>query len=270
MVYQNVDKKLTYKTRSIVRVPHYMGVDVGLKNDGTSICIGHWAEEVVQGVRSTYIEVDEARVRYSEDEGEDYRLGFTPDDVASWLEEFTKKYYIARGLMDQYYQRAVLPILERKGLKQFEYRHFTEGLNSQVYQTLLTTMISKEIRFPGNDGKTAPTNAAIPDTELVAELLSLQAEQKSKLVVDVHAPQRKGMHDDLSDALARMVTLATENRGKGAPATLVGAQAVASVRSMKLTRHSELMKAVVGRPSARFGQMMSRRGMSNIMGGFGR
>jgi hypothetical protein len=48
----------------------------------------------------------------------------------------------------------------------------------------------------------------------IAELLELQAEFISKYVIKVEAPKIEGKHDDLSDALIRMVWTATNNRSK--------------------------------------------------------
>ena len=48
----------------------------------------------------------------------------------------------------------------------------------------------------------------------LTELLELQAEYVSKYIVKVEAPNLEGKHDDLSDALVRMVWCATVNCSK--------------------------------------------------------
>ena len=46
------------------------------------------------------------------------------------------------------------------------------------------------------------------------ELLELQAKVQSKHIITVEAPQVQGKHDDMSDALTRMVWLASKQIGK--------------------------------------------------------
>jgi hypothetical protein len=58
----------------------------------------------------------------------------------------------------------------------------------------------------------------IPDGEEhsahIAELLELQAEVVSKYIIKVEAPNVTGKHDDMSDAMIRMVWCATANATK--------------------------------------------------------
>jgi hypothetical protein len=56
------------------------------------------------------------------------------------------------------------------------------------------------------DGKQAPNH--LPYIE---EILELQAEYKSKYIINVAAPNSAGKHDDMSDALARAVWLASQS-----------------------------------------------------------
>jgi len=207
---QNVVPGLTYKTRGRDRVPHFLGVDVGLKGDGTAISVGHWVTELVGGAPEDFIELDACDIRYSENEDVGY---FTPEDVSEWIASYTKKFFIIKGLLDQYYGMSIVPLLHKAGHKQFEFKSFTEGLNSKVYQTLLSHLISGNLRMP--EGKGVITGDRVDnDSELVKEMLTLQSEQKSKYIVKVFAPERKGCHDDLSDSFSRMVFLATEFKYK--------------------------------------------------------
>ncbi len=48
----------------------------------------------------------------------------------------------------------------------------------------------------------------------IKELLELQQKVHGKHLITVEAPQTKGKHDDMSDALIRMVWLAANNVGK--------------------------------------------------------
>ena len=112
IVRQNIIANLKYKERSSLRVPHFMGIDVGLKNDGTAVTIGHWVEDVVNGLKVDRLEVDQSIVRSAESEGKDY---FVPDEMADWMATFCDKFYVQKALMDQYYGMTLVPYLHKKG-----------------------------------------------------------------------------------------------------------------------------------------------------------
>jgi intein/homing endonuclease len=82
IVRKNVIPGLKIKDRSMVRVPHFMGVDLGLKNDGTAITIGHWTQEIIDSVKVDRLEVDYYAVRYAKLEGKDY---FEPEEMVEWI-----------------------------------------------------------------------------------------------------------------------------------------------------------------------------------------
>jgi hypothetical protein len=277
---QCVVPELKYKQSSMLRVPHFMGIDLGMKNDGTAIGVCHWVKEVVNGVPVDRIELDAVDVRYlkleidqpneslepivdSNGTGEERtRLPyFDPQEIVDWIEEFTKRFMIVKGLMDQYLGMAIMPLLMKKSLKQFEFRNFGESLNSYVYQNLLSLFIGSEVRLPEGDAVTI--NGRIEkDSELIRELLTLQAEQKSKYMVRVDHPDREGMHNDMSDAFARACLLAVEYRNKGF-GSLTSPALSASERSnmgtLRMSRHSEIIKASLNRPSGAYmGKMQSR------------
>lgn len=244
VVRQNIVPGLRYKTRSFNRVPHFMGIDVGLKEDGSSVVVGHWDTEKINGENIDKIEVDCCDVRYAEDEDKDF---FTPEEIADWIAEYTSKFYIVRGLMDQYYGMSIIPILEKKGHKMFEFKHFTDTLNSNVYQNLLATMISSGLRLPEEEERTVegkPTK----ESDLVLEVLSLQSQQKSKYLVKVQAPDRKGAHDDRSDGLARMVYVAVEYKVKGIGGNILANKSMNQAKSFRKARSREMMRASLNRP----------------------
>jgi hypothetical protein len=265
IVRKNIIVGLNYKERSMLRVPHFMGIDVGLKNDGSAVTVGHWVTEAVNGARVEKLEVDLSEVRYAEKEQKDY---FLPDEIADWVASFAGKFYIARGLMDQYYGMTMVPLLHKKGLKQFEYRQFTDQLNSNVYQVLLSDFISNMLRLP--EGPVIMVgDAKMNDSELVKEILSLQAEQKSKYMIRVFAPDRKGEHDDLSDSFARMAYVAHEYQSKGLTSpTPVSGVTVNSMKAAKIMRRSEMIRASLNRPSSRMLNAMNSRIRMPLSGGF--
>jgi len=259
IVRKNVIPGLRIKERSTYRVPHFMGIDLGLKKDGTAITIGHWVQDVVDGVKLDKLEVDYHGVRYASDEGKNY---FEPDEMVEWIASFTSKFYIAKGLLDQYYDMTMEPKLHKMGFKQFEARHFNDSLNSTVYQMLLSCLLSSTLRLPeGNE--TYVKGIRSTDSELVAELLTLQAQQKSKYIIRVEAPQREGEHDDLSDSLARMIYLAHEYRDKSFTHNIINTAAIGHIRMARMLRKSEFNKATLNRPSARYSGM-GNRGMRSF------
>jgi len=277
IVRQCVVPGLKYKSTSMLRVPHFMGIDVGFKNDGTAITVAHWVKEAVHGAQTDRLEVDASDVRYkdiSDDadgeeaqepvidhvDGEEGREAeqriklsyFDPQEIADWIEEFTKRFFVVHGLMDQYYGFSIEPMLIKKGIKQIEYRNFHEGLNSYVYQNLLSLFVGSELRLPEGDPVMVGDRVE-KDSVLVRELLTLQAEQRSKYIIRVHEPERKGMHNDLSDSLGRAALLAVEYRNKGySTSTAASSGRVATMRAQRIRSHSERVKAELNRPSGRF------------------
>lgn len=248
IVRKNVIPGLKIKERSMLRIPHFMGIDLGLKKDGTAITIGHWMNEMVGGAKVDKLEVDYYAVRYAKDEGKEY---FEPEEMIDWIASLTKKFYIARGMFDQYYDMTMEPKLHRLGLKQLEAKHFNDSLNSIVYQMLLSCFLSKTLRLPeGNE--TFVNGVRSEDSELVTELLTLQAQQKSKYIIQVAAPEREGEHDDLSDSLARMVYVAHEYRDKSSTYNIASSSAIGHMKMARMLRKTELSKLSLNRPSSRY------------------
>jgi intein/homing endonuclease len=260
IVYQNVTKGLKYKPKSMQRVPHFMGVDIGLKNDGTAVTIGHWVEELVKGEKIAKLEVDVNDWRLAVNEKKDY---FVPDEMAEWISSYTNKFYIMRGLLDQYYGMTIIPYLKKKGFRQFEYRDFTNQLNSSVYQVLLTNLLSRFLKLPEGSGPPKP-GEEISESELVKEVLKLQAEQKSKYIIKVFAPERAGEYDDRSDSLARMVYIAVEYKDKAFVSGRTDPTKISAIRAARMVRRTEMKKFSVNRPSAGF---MSKMGAGRMGGG---
>jgi hypothetical protein len=227
---------LGYKERSLLRTPHFMGIDIGLKGDGTAVVICHIVPENENGVPVQKIEVDYAEVRYASKEKATTEAGkpfFTPDEIGEWLLSFNEKFYVQRGSMDQHEGTMFEYLLKKGGMNQVHLDTTTDNVNSEMYQNLLSQFICNRIRLPAGDPD--PRSGHPRDTELVKELLDLQASQKSKYVVNVEAPQRPGCHDDLSDALVRAIWQATKYMEKGsaisASANMAGSQAASSYHS---------------------------------------
>jgi hypothetical protein len=207
----NIIPGLKPKKMSYERIPHFMGIDVGLKNDGTAVAICHIVKKDVGGVLKDCIELDCAEVRYASEEKKDY---FQPDEMAEWILTFTEKFFIVKGMMDQYYGLAMLPVFHKAGQKQLVALQVSRDYSSKVYQNLMSKMLDGSLRIPEGEDRVVDGKRT-KDSDLVLEMLKLQAVQHSKYMITVEAPEVKGLHDDLSDAFSRAVFLATEYLSTG-------------------------------------------------------
>jgi hypothetical protein len=199
-LYDCVIPELRPKLRAPPRAPHFMGVDIALVGDYSAIAIGH--NDPDGNVVLDYIE----RIRAGEGDYVDYeRLEF--DHVADWVYDLSKRFYIVEGMFDQWAGIPFEQALNRRGLKNIKSKLFNPSFNSQVYTNFMHLMMDHKMRL---------YNWPLADDEewcdYIQELLELQAEYKSKYIVNVEAPQMEGKHDDYSDALVRMVFCATQNK----------------------------------------------------------
>jgi len=199
-----VDPNLRPQQRGPVRSPHFMGLDVALAGDYTAVAIGHL--DPMGNVVLDYI----ARIKAGEGRfiGQK-RLDF--DDVVDWVFQLSRKFYIEEGIFDQWIGIPMEQALNKRGLKQMKAVTHKPALKSQMFQNFKDMMYDQRLALfdwpPTND----PAN---PHCDYIAELLELQAEVQSKYIINVQAPQVAGKHDDLSDALIRMVWLATNHVNK--------------------------------------------------------
>ena len=165
---------------------------------------------------------------------------FTPEEMGEWILDMNPRFYISAGSMDQHHGLFFESYLHRNGMKQVKSEHTTEIKNSEMYQNLMSQFLCGRIRLPA--GTIDPKTGFAQDTELVKELLTLQATLRSKYVVSVEAPQRNGCHDDLSDAFARAVWLCTKyiEGGGAAGPRLSSSTPVASSHRVSISK--EMMK----------------------------
>lgn len=262
----NIIPGLKQKTISYDRVPHFMGIDVGLKKDGTSICVCHVEKQEMNGTLKDTIELDAIATRYASDEGKDF---FSPEEMALWIYEWTKKFYIIKGLLDQYYGLAIVPVLHKQGVKQIEAKYFSRDFNSRIYQNLMIKMMDGLLRIPESDPY-EDHGKKCTDLPLIKELLSLKATRHSKHIVTVSAPEIKGMHDDESDSFSRAVWLATEFLDAGG---MVSRNILAPVSGDKGTSYRKYYQKhkrsslYTNRPSTRLQSELHRsRGVHNHPG----
>jgi len=195
------------RSRGIPRMPYFLGLDVGLANDGSAVAIGHIENEQI-----ILDYIDQIKAGEGDFVGME-RLEF--DDVADWVYDLSRRFLIDEGMFDQWSGIPMEQALLKKGLKQCKATHFTQTLNSQIFRNFKDMMFDQRIVL---FDYTKDQREALRDSEgkapahmpYLAELLTLQADYKSKYVVTVKAPNIRGAHDDLSDALVRMIWLASD------------------------------------------------------------
>jgi hypothetical protein len=265
----NIIPGLKVKKMSYERVPHFMGVDIGLKSDGTAIAICHVVRQTVEDGTKDFIELDFIDVRYAFDEKKDCaeeNRYFRPEEMADWIAECASKFFISKGVMDQHYGMAILPALHDRGLKQFEAVHCSREYNSSVYQNFMTKMLDASLRIP-EDEPHIVNEKMTKDLPLVTEMLRLQADLYSKYLISVRAPDLKGHHDDLSDAFARAVYIATEFMAKGG---VIGNKIVESTSEQGKSYRQYYLKQkrsalYTMRPTAAFQAEIARKGMNSML-----
>lgn len=230
-----VDPKARPAVQGIPRRPHFLGLDLGLVGDGTAVAIGHLDAE--ERVVLDYIDqIKAGEGRYANQE----RLEF--DDVADWILELSRRFYIAEGMFDHWAGIPFEQALVKRGLRQCRVEHMTRNLNSDIFKNFKDMMWDRRLVLydwpPPKEGQ--------DHCSYIRELMELQAEFHSKYVIEVHAPKMPGKHDDLSDALVRMVWLASQNMtqrkfiSRGHPAS------ISTPQQQRLMNSSEQRKAMLG------------------------
>jgi len=204
-----VDPDLYPAAKAAVRAPHFMGIDISaglVDGDYCAVAIGHIDDD--SKIVLDYIE----RIRAGEGNYEHLeRLSF--DEITAWLYALSRRFYIEKGIFDQWAGMPFEAALHKRGLKQCESVFFTKPLSSQLFANFKTLMYEKKLVLFDS-----PKEASIGGGEMhaayLAELLELQAEVHSKYIITVEAPNDPNKFDDYSDALIRMVWEATQHMGK--------------------------------------------------------
>lgn len=202
-----VDPNRRPAVRAAPRKPHFMGIDFGLTNDATAVAIGHI--EVFSGVQKVVVDLVDQKIVGQGDYADVTRLDF--EEMADWILDLSKRFYIVEGMFDQYAGAIFEQCMEKRGLRQFKSHRLMRGHNSEIFKNFKDLVFEEKIvlyNWPLPADSKEPT----PKCPYIAELMTLQEESVSKNIVVVQAPQTKGFHDDMSDALVRMAYLATEAR----------------------------------------------------------
>lgn len=190
-----IDEKLPVNSRKgTPGIEYYMGIDYGGKTDGAAIAIVHKDDnkivldyaDVYYGSQSD-VWNDELNGIYRNANrmfaGEEY---VPLDGFSSEIKRLNEIYPSVYGWFDQFNGYGLFEALDKKGLHQFEIKSLTSSLNQQMYQMAKELIYSKLVRIPNHP-------------VLVPEMTTLQ-EIKTGAKTSVSAPQRRGFHDDITDA----------------------------------------------------------------------
>jgi len=191
--------------RGMPRRSHFVGLDFALAGDGTAIAIGHVENGVI--VLDYLEEIRAGEGKYAHVE----RLDF--DEVADWVHDLSRRFYFASGLFDQWAGIVFEQALKKRGLSQLVSTHFTKQLNSQLFSNFKDMMWDKRLKLYDwpKPNPSAGDGSRVEHCPYIMELLTLQAEYQTKYITVVSAPNAPGKHDDMSDALVRMVWAASQN-----------------------------------------------------------
>jgi phage terminase large subunit-like protein len=112
------------------------------------------------------------------------------EDLVAEMLQVQKRFPVHYGIMDQWSGILLHQIFVKAGLRNIEVKNCTESFNSQVYELFLSLLTLGHFKMDD-------------DEYLINQILSLEAERRSKNIIIVQAPDRQGYHDDLADALVR-------------------------------------------------------------------
>jgi hypothetical protein len=248
-----------------------MGIDVGLVGDGTSIAITHvFGDKIVLDYheywragtdwRDTNPHLNGAfTTDYAKTLAGVERLDF--DEIAEWITVLCKRFHITRGLFDRWNGIPLEQTLHKRGYKQFTAEFFTRDTTSKIYQAAKMFMFDERLVLYDYPLPERSTEGSA-HSPLISELLTLQAKQISKNIVLVEAPQKRGSHDDMADALVRSIWLSTETMLNQKHAAKYGVNRPHAATSMSPRRY-QMMRA---RKHGGFGDRVSPR-MRQALGG---
>lgn len=206
--------------RGVPREIHFAGIDVGLVNDGTCIAISRIYDGKIELVyheiwyaKRKWKEINphlkEPLVPYAHTLQDQVRLDMS--EIAKWFKEISRRFYIHKAIFDQWSGIVFEQELHKNGLTQFEIRNFFTSESSQMYQTFKMFIYNKQLKlydYPRPESLDGVTGGR--HSPLITELMELQATSGGKNIISVEAPKAPGKHDDMSDAVARSILLASE------------------------------------------------------------
>lgn len=206
--------------RGLPKEIHFAGIDVGLVNDGTVIALSkindgkielvyHEAWYAKKRWRDVNPHLTEPLVPYALTLQDVPRIDMS--EIARWFKALSNRFYIHKAIFDQWSGIVFEQELHKAGLTQFETRNFFASDSSLMYQTFKMFMYNRQLRlYDYPKTQSLDGVVSVRYSSLIQELLELQAYSSGKNITIVEAPKAPGKHDDMSDALARSILLASE------------------------------------------------------------
>jgi len=203
------------------REPFFAGVDFGIVKDGTAIALTHIKNGKIE---TAYHEVwyagkswkesnphlTNSIVPYVDELQGSKRIDI--DEIINWFVALSRRFFILKGVFDQWAGPIFEQKLHKSGLTQFEMKNFSVNESSQIYQMAKMLMYARQLRiydYPLPESKLLDAKGKL-HSPMISELLELQSRSGGKNITVVEAPSIAGKHDDVSDALVRSISLAVE------------------------------------------------------------
>lgn len=204
-LFSCIDKNLKPIRAGRARKPHFLGMDVGVTKggDGTAIAVGH-VDDLGKIILDNLFQMKAGEGDYADQE----RLEF--DQIADKIHQISKDFYISEGMFDSWSGIPLEQALSKKGLSQIKSVAIKPEFESRIWKNFKDMIFDQRLSL--YDWPILPDKL---HCDYIQELLELQEEWRSKYIIIVQAPKVRGKHDDASDALARMIWLASQKLGKG-------------------------------------------------------
>lgn len=207
--------------RGLPREPYFAGVDFGIVKDGTSIVLSHIRNGKIEvAYHETWYagkswkevnpHLDSPLIPYAMELQNSKRIDI--DEIINWFVALSRRFFILKGVFDQWAGPIFEQKLHKSGLSQIEMKNFSVNDSSQIYQMAKMLMYARQLSiydFPLPDSTLLDVKGKL-HSPMIQELLELQSRSGGKNITIVEAPNIAGKHDDVSDALVRSLSLAIE------------------------------------------------------------
>lgn len=202
--------------------PHYMGLDLAVKGDRTVVSLTKVEDNKIKLVyheqwqaKTNWYDInphlDKPMTSYAERLQDQEILDF--EEIADWIKEITKRFYVAEGLFDSFEGLGFEQLLQKRGINQVKMKNIMSTSASEHYQSFKNMMYLEQLElynYVKHQSDVEPTAIA----PYLQEMLDLESTAKGKRLLIVEAPKVRGKHDDFADSLVRAVWLAIDPMSK--------------------------------------------------------
>jgi hypothetical protein len=189
-------------TPKVLGYQYFWGLDLGMEHDGTGLAIGHLEFNDQVGIELVYDYIDRMMVGEAfsgpgvenivlpGEKGKYVNYTALPlTDILLWLKAMHDILPCFKGTTDQHGGAMLEQLLQINGITGMELVHLTPAINSEMYYALKGYIDNKRCRFPKVD-------------KFIHEIKQVEAQVVAKYQLRVKAPEEKGSHDDMCDAVA--------------------------------------------------------------------